>query len=105
MISGSNQKALQPSWSRSRRAAIVMVDNRNAITRWRDGFGEMAGRGVGLAGELAQYRYVRVARIMLEAAFRTDHDLALAWPASKMPPAKGIADRRAGCCTHKWFGP
>jgi len=46
-----------------------------------------------------------VARIMLEAAFRTDHDLALAWPASKMPPAKGIADRRAGCCTHKWFGP
>ena len=75
MISGSNQKALQPSWSRSRRAAIVMVDNRNAITRWRDGFGEMAGRGVGLAGELAQYRYVRVARIMLEAAFRTDHDL------------------------------
>ena len=73
-----------------------MVENRNAITRWRDGFGEMAGRGVGLAGELAQYRYVRVARIMLEAAFRTDHDLALAWPASKMPSAKGIADRRAG---------
>ena len=37
-----------------------------------------------------------VARIMLEAAYRTDHDLALAWPASKMPSAKGIADRRAG---------
>jgi len=25
---------------------------------------------------------------MLEAAFRTNHDLALTWPASKMPPAK-----------------
>jgi hypothetical protein len=32
-----------------------------------------------------------VARIILEAAYRTDHDLASAWPASKMPPAAGSA--------------
>jgi hypothetical protein len=81
----SNQKTLQPSLEPFTAAAIVMVENRDAITRWRDG---SWARSAGLAGELAQYRYVRVARIMLEAAFRTDHDLALTWPASKMPPAK-----------------
>jgi hypothetical protein len=44
MISGSNQKALQPSWSRSRRAAIVMVDNRErpGLCRHRD---DAAGGG------------------------------------------------------------
>jgi hypothetical protein len=29
-----------------------------------------------------------VARLVLEAAYRTDHDFAAAWPTSKMPPAK-----------------
>jgi len=41
-----------------------------------------------LAGELAHSLYVRGCRIMPEAEYRTDHDLALAWPASKMSPAK-----------------
>jgi hypothetical protein len=38
------RKPFSRAWSRSRRAAIVMVENRDAITRWRDGLGEMAGR-------------------------------------------------------------
>jgi hypothetical protein len=66
-----------------------MVENRNAITGWRDGFGEMAGRAaLALRENWRNTDTFVVGRIMLEAAFRTDHDLALAWPASKMPPAK-----------------
>jgi hypothetical protein len=66
-----------------------MVENRDAITTWRDGWGEMAGRAaLALRENWRNTDTFVVARIMLEAANRTDHDLALAWPASKMPPAK-----------------
>ena len=64
----------------------------NAISRWRDGLGEMAGRAtLALRENWRNTDTFVVARIMLEAAYRTDRDLALTWPASKMPPAGGSA--------------
>jgi hypothetical protein len=86
MISGSNQKALQPSLepftARCHDGREPRRDHQMARRLGRDGW----ARGAGLAENWRNTDVV--ARIMLEAAYRTDHDLALAWPASKMPPAK-----------------
>ena len=86
---GVKPESASAELSRSRRAAIVMVDNRDATTRWRDGLGEMAGRAM-----LALRENWRTTDTFVVAASclkpHTGPIMILPWhgPASKMPPAK-----------------